>query len=147
MKNIFIFTLLVVFVMNFIVALDVTSIDCTQIKTMISDDIVGIKLPDQVPFTDEILNLHLDDKLIASILLVNKTVSDISCDINRTGTYNVYVASSLFEESYDGEINPINFYNEKKASGQIKIVGIGVSRKVKLGFINIGLKIAGWFGN
>jgi len=39
----------------------------------------------------------------------------------------------------------IGFYNEKRESGELEIEAVGFAKKLKLGFINFGLKIVGWF--
>jgi len=132
--------------MSFMLAIDASTITCEQVKSMVGDNIVGVEFPKQVPFTDEVFNLHIDERMIASIILINKSVTEISCDTNNNATFNVYVVGSLFDADYgDEEINPIDFYNEKTASGEIQIKAIGFGRKIKLGFINLALKIASWF--
>ena len=62
-------------------------------------------------------------------------------------SYNIYVTNSLVGEVVEGfsEDNLIDYYNQKRKSGELEIEPIGIARKLKMGFINLGLKIASWF--
>ncbi len=123
-------------------------ISCEQIiDSGLDDDFVDYEIPDAVPFKNEVFNIYIDDEFFLSAELVDKKISGIVCESSKEVTYKIYISSSLIAEiSGDNEeINPIDFYNQKRKSGELEIKAVGFVRKINMGFINFGLKIASWF--
>ena len=122
-------------------------ISCEQAKDVFSRDSENFTIPSGVPFKNEVFNVYIDDEFFLSTELVDKEISEIVCESSEEVTYNVYVKSKLILDvmGNEEEINPIDFYNQKRKSGELEIKAVGFMRKIKMGFINFGLKIASWF--
>ncbi len=102
-------------------------------------------IPDGIPFSDDVFDVYLDDEFFASFELKEKKLESVQCEAREDVSYDVFISSSLLSEleGFDGDV--VDFYNEKKASGDLKIDAVGFGKSVKLGLINFGLWVAGWF--
>ena len=122
-------------------------LSCEQFKEIFGRDFESYEIPKWVPFKNDIFDVYIDDEFFLSVELIDKKVGEVSCEVPNDTTYNVYLSSGLMAEiSEDNEeVNPIDFYNQKRKSGELEIKAIGFVRKIKMGFINFGLKIASWF--
>ena len=93
--------------------------------------------------------MYLDDKFLGSVVLEERKIKSFNCQEAEKTTYRIYVTSDLVVDAFVSAqapgFNPIDFYNEKRKSGDISIKPVGIFRKIKFGFINFGLKIAGNF--
>lgn len=122
-------------------------ISCEQAKESFNKDFANYEVPRAVPFKNDIFNVYVDDEFFVSAELVDKKIGELSCEFSDEATYNVYLSSNLIAEINEGkeEINFIKYYNEKRKNGELEIKAVGIGRKIKMGFINFGLKIASWF--
>ena len=123
------------------------NISCEQVKEVFSRDFPDYEIPKAIPFKNEIFDVYIDDEFFVSAELVDKRISQIVCEPSDEVTYNVYIKSKLILDAMGNkeEIKPIDFYNENRKNGQLKIKPVGIIRKIKMGLINFGLKIASWF--
>jgi len=103
-------------------------------------------IPDGVPFSDDVFDVYIDDEFFVSFELVDKKLDSVGCEMRDDVGYRVYVSEGLLSEleSFNGEF--LDFYNEKRASGDLRIDSIGVGNSLKMGFIKFGLWVAGFFG-
>ena len=122
-------------------------IPCEQVKEIFDKDFINYEIPRATPFKSEVFNMHIDKEFFVSVELIDKKITGITCDESSQPTYNIYVTNSLVGEVVEGfsEDNLIDYYNQKRKSGELEIEPIGIARKLKMGFINLGLKIASWF--
>jgi hypothetical protein len=122
-------------------------ITCEQVKEIFEKDFEGFEIPKAVPFKTETFNIFIDEEFFISMELDEKKVGSISCEVSEKPTYNIYVKSELILDTIGNkeEINPLDYYNENRKNGNLDIKPIGFGRKLKMGFINLGLKIASWF--
>lgn len=121
-------------------------IGCPLIQSQESE-IIGYELPKQIPLKEDIFNLYVSENPIAFIEInAEKKVSNFGCGIvHEKPTFNVYIKSLEIINEVNEETNFLEFYKEKKKSGDIKIDGVGFGKKIKLFFLNIGVGVAGWF--
>ena len=122
-------------------------ISCEQAKEGFNKDFANYEVPKAVPFKNDVFNVYVDDEFFVSAELVDKKIGELSCEFSNEATYNIYISSGLVAEigGSNEKINPIDFYNQKRKSGELEIKAVGFVRKIKMGFINFGLKIASWF--
>ena len=123
------------------------SIVCEDIRDVFNENFTGYMIPEKIPFKDELFNIYIDDEFFISFKLSDKQVILAECEAFEKATYNVYVTSNLIKDAVINrlDINPVDYYNQNMKSGDLKIKPVGFARKVKMGFINLGLKIASWF--
>ena len=122
------------------------NIECEEAKTIFDEKYLNYEIPGGIPFSDDVFDVYVDDDFFASFELREKKVLGVSCESSDDVSYNVYVDSDLIDEvSDDLGVKVVDFYNEKKKSGELKIEAVGFGKKLKLGFINFGLRIIGWF--
>ena len=119
---------------------------CSDLLDILGDEYLGYSIPDNVPFSNEVLNFYVDEEFFVSMVLINKQVESVSCDLIEDFGYSVFVSRGLFleVENLSGS-DFVDFYNEKRDSGELRVEAAGFGGKVKLGLIDLGLKIAGWF--
>lgn len=120
---------------------------CSEIKTAFGEGGLDFQIPGGVPFSDDVFSVYIDEEFLVSFELVDKKLEGVECEASGDVSYNVFVSGKLLDELRDGssDVSFVDFYNEKKASGDLKIEAVGIGKKLKLGFINFGLKIFGWF--
>jgi hypothetical protein len=102
---------------------DVSQISCDDFIKLIDIQFKSVQLPEQVPFSNEVINLYIDEKYMGSVSIENKSIEDVSCSNEDNATFNVYVNSDIFSEINDNT-NYLEFYNEKKSSGDIRIEAV-----------------------
>ncbi len=132
----------------------VSMISCNMMVQFFADDLVGKEIPEEVPFSDELVSIYLDDVLLGRIIIENKYVKEYSCDAGDS-TYFINVSSSIYDDIdalyIDAKNNGwnvekiIDLYKAKKASGELVIKGTSFGRNFKLFLINIGISVAKWF--
>lgn len=122
-------------------------IECYNAKSVFQENYSDYEIPEGIPFSDDVFDVYVDEDFFVSLELVDKKLVAIECDVSDEVSYSVYVRSSLIDSITSGELDEdvVGFYNDKKKSGEIKIEAAGFGKRLKLGFINFGLKIAGWF--
>lgn len=124
--------------------LSIEDIECEDAKVVFDDKYLNYEIPGGIPFSDDVFDVYIDDEFFVSFELVDKKISGMSCDVSEDVSYNVYVSLDLIEQ-VDGVEDYVEFYNEKKKNGELVIDAVGFGKSVKLGFINFGLWVAGWF--
>lgn len=134
---------------NSIEDFDFSQLTCEMIKQFGGDDVVGSEIPEQIPFKNEIVSLYLDEKFVGSIVIEDSYIKDYSCEDNLKSTYNVFVTKETIIDITKLDTSNISsiidFYKEKKASGDLKIKGVGFGKSFKFFFLNIGISVASWF--
>jgi hypothetical protein len=121
--------------------------NCSDIKAIFDKEDFDFQFPDAFPFGDDVFDVYLDDGFLVSFELVSDEISGVGCEVSESVNYNVFVTSGFVEKIESSSLDSgfIDFYNDNKASGDLKIEAVGIGKKLKLGFINFGLKVAGWF--
>src|SRR3989339_1915981 len=61
---------------------------CNGIENL-SPTLVGQIIPSQIPFSNEILNIYIENNLTGSLKIEDHMVVEISCNLNENATYNV----------------------------------------------------------
>jgi len=119
---------------------------CDDAKVVFEESYIGYEIPGGIPFSDDVFNFYIDDEFFVSFVLEDKKIASVGCEVSEDASYNVYASEELIEDlsGYDSGEGVVDFYNKKRASGDLDIVAVGFGKKLKLGFINFGLKIAGW---
>jgi len=135
-KFILIFIGIMLFSLTFMSALD--NFNCQTLESQKSLAI-GQKIPDKAPFTDEIINLYLENQTYGNLILVNKTISDFSCSENENATYKVYVKNTSVIQKFMESNDSLQTYKNETSSGNIEIKGVGLGRQIKLFFAKIAL--------
>ena len=120
---------------------------CNFAKEAFEQGAINVEIPDQVPFKTDIFTIFVDDKFMISAEIEDRNLTGIYCEVPENTNYNIYISSSLLVEivSKKGDVNPVDFYNEKRKSGELLIKPVGIKRKFKMFFLNLGMKIAGAF--
>lgn len=121
--------------------------DCASAKVIFNEKYSDYMIPGAVPFTTDVFDVYVDGAFFASFELKEKKVVGMGCEKGEDVSYNIYVTYALIEEisSENENFNPVDFYNEKKKSGDLRIEAVGFINGLKVGFINFGLWIAGFF--
>lgn len=119
---------------------------CEDSKEVFDNEYINYEIPGAIPFSDDVFDVYVDDKFILSFELVDKKITSLECEVSDEVSYRVYISSDLIDEVIlDAPDDVVGFYNEKRESGELEIKAVGFFNKLKIGFINFGLKIAGWF--
>ena len=123
------------------------NISCGQVKSAFDVDYINYTIPDGIPFKNEFFNVYIDDEFFVFAKLTDKKLTEVLCDESKESTYNVYITRDFIMDTYSKfpDIDTIDYYNQNKKSGELKIEAVGFGRKLKMGFINFGLKVASWF--
>ncbi len=129
------------------VTVDISNVECKKVKDVFEEKYLDYSIPEAVPFSDEVFNIYIDEVFFVGFELVEKKITEVRCEVLDDVSYNIYVTSDLIEELASEEMGDdvVGIYNEKKKSGELRIEAVGFGKKFKLGLINFGLKIAGWF--
>jgi hypothetical protein len=132
----------------FLATIGAGDISCEMVLLFVGDDYSNISINDKIPFDDDIFDVYVDGDFMVSIELKEKEISNMACEVSDFSTYDVYLDKSVVEAFIDDEIGEdvIGFYNENRKDGDIEIEGKTFFRKAKIGVINFGLRVAGWFG-
>ena len=117
---------------------------CNGIENL-SPTLVGQIIPSQIPFSNEILNIYIENNLTGSLKIEDHMVVEISCNLNENATYNVKMGNVSKFQNIDENMSVIDLVNEKLSNGEIQIEGLSFGKNMKLFFLKIGLKIIGWF--
>jgi len=118
---------------------------CEEFGEKIMENGLGIKIPSGVPFSDEIFEVSVDSEVFGYFEFRNKGLFGFFCEEVKGVTYLVDLNSSLLNVDFEEVEDFVGFYNEKKKSGEIVIKGVSFGKKFKLGVLNFGAKILGWF--
>ncbi|MCK4997540.1 hypothetical protein KAS08_04495 [Candidatus Pacearchaeota archaeon] len=126
---------------------ELAEITCERVKETFDKDFKDFEIPEAVPFKTEVFDVHIDDEFFISAELMEHKIELISCEKSEKATYNIYVKSKLILDAIGNKekIKPLDFYHENRKNGQLKIKPVGVGRRLKMTFINFGLRIASWF--
>ncbi|PIO00955.1 hypothetical protein COT60_02990 [Candidatus Pacearchaeota archaeon CG09_land_8_20_14_0_10_30_9] len=117
---------------------------CNGIENL-SPTLVGQIIPNQIPFSNEILNIYIENNLTGSLKIEDHMVVEISCNLNENATYNVKMGNVSKFQNIDENMSVLDLVNEKLSNGEIQIEGLSFGKNLKLFFLKIGLKIIGWF--
>ena len=109
------------------------------------DKIIGIQIPTQIPYSDEIFNVYISDEIFGYLELENSTITAFDCLENENKTYDVYIKDSEVFEDFLNSTDMVKSLNEKLSNKEIQIKGASFTKKVKMFFTKLGLKIMGWF--
>lgn len=120
---------------------------CNFLKSAFEQGNASFEIPREIPFTNDIFTVFVDDEFMISIEIEEKKIENIYCEVHDGTTYKIYLTSDLLTEAISDykNINLIDFYLERKKSGDLIIKPIGITRKFKMFFINIGLRFASLF--
>jgi parallel beta-helix repeat protein len=103
-------------------------------------------LPSFLPYKNEIFNIYtLDNKIIGHVEIKNNLIISFGCNLKENPTYNVYIKDTKIIENILNADSSIDAFNKAKKRNLIKIEGTRVSKKIKQGFVNLGLLIVGFF--
>jgi hypothetical protein len=118
---------------------------CEMLKETQSSKIIGQQIPDKVPFKNEIINVYIEEEIFGYVILNNSYVDEFDCSENNESTYDILIEDYNTIGDFENSEDPINLMQEKLDSGEIEIISHGFVKKVKLGLMKLGLKVAGWF--
>ncbi|MBT6690000.1 hypothetical protein HN903_04495 [archaeon] len=119
---------------------------CDEIVSAFEDMDEEFVIPSGIPFGDDILDIYVDEGFVVSFELVEKKLTGVSCEVSEDVDYNVYISEELAGDISEGNlVMSVDLYNEMKDSGDLEIDAVGFGKSVKLGLVNFGLWVAGWF--
>ncbi len=107
--------------------------------------IIGTEIPKQIPYGNELFNIYIGEEVLGYIEITDSIISDFGCVENENETYRVYIKDYSVLGSFGETADPFEMLQDKLKSKEIEIKGIGFSKKTKMFFTKIGLKIFGWF--
>lgn len=140
------FLFVFVFLMSFAYAaeLNFKELECESIL-IYKDKVIGQQIPSEVPFSTEIFNIYIAEEIYGYIELNDSYVEDFGCGKNEDATYDILIESeqTLFD-IYESD-DMMNMILDKINDKEINIKGKKFSKKIKSGFIKLGLKIWNWF--
>ena len=140
-KILFIFCLFII-TFSFVGALEINekSLNCSQIE-LYKEKIINYKIPDKMPYKDEIFNIYLEKKEFVSISIEKGTIVNFSCEMNENFTYNIMVDNYQTINDFTNNLS-IELLNQKISDKNIEIKGKSVGKKLKWFFSKFALK---WF--
>lgn len=141
MKKDFILLLGLIFILGFVGALDleISELEC-QNALNYKDQIVGQAIPEEAPFSDEIINVYISEEIYGNIVLEEKVIADFSCLESEKPTYRFLIKDlESFKKFVESE-DFLSSYKEMQKSDEIKVEAVGLGRKIKLTFIKFALK-------
>ncbi len=125
-----------------------SQIPCDVFSEIIGQSIIGTEIPDKLPFSNEILQLNIEENFIGNVIIVDNYIRNYSCKEEKS-TYNISVTEnfiSKISELDDSDISKvIHFYKSSKSSGDLKISANGFTKKVKLFFLNAIISVSSLF--
>lgn len=123
------------------------NVTCEGVRNVFEENHTSYVIPEKVPFSNDVFAVYVNQEFFGLFDLVNKKITKVSCNLDEEVSYNIYITTDLLNSLSSGDLGEdvVGFYNEKKNSGELKIEGVGIGKKIKLSFINFGLKIFGWF--
>jgi hypothetical protein len=139
MKGVKLFIFVFIFLFSIIITSAIEIPNCNVLEYQKSL-IIGKTLPEKVPFTDEIVNIYIENETFGNIVLENKTIKDFSCKENQYATYKVHINNLSSLNDFMNSKDFIGTYKNKTKSGEIDINGVGLGKKIKLSFVNLFLK-------
>ena len=123
---------------------EINQISCSAFEAE-KTEIIGVEIPKQIPYSDEIFNIYIEEEIFGSIEIINSTISDFGCIENEDRTYEVYIKDYSVLSSFGESDDFFGTFQENLKNKNIEIEGVGFGKKVKMFFTKIGLKIFGWF--
>lgn len=126
--------------LNSLVQQYVDQFGCSSLE-LYKDQIIGSKIPDKVPYKNEIINLYVANESFGNLVIEEGIVTNFSCEESAENTYNIYIKdySVLMDFAQGVDVDKIL---EKINSGDIIVKGVGFGKKIKWFFSKLALK---WF--
>lgn len=135
-------SLIAVFLVFSIISIGAVSVsNCKSLEAQKSL-IIGKTLPDKAPFSDEIINIYIENETFGNIVLENKTLKSFSCIENQSATYKIYIKNTSVINDFMNSDDFMGTYKNKTSSGEIEVKGVGLGKKIKLGFVKFFLNFA-----
>lgn len=146
MNKIFFIFIIFIFGFNLISSLELTpelidSFGCPGLLQY-GPEIIGIQIPSQVPYKNEIINVYIKNEIFGNIIVEEKIVTNISCSENQEKTYDVYIKDyqTIFD-IIENEDN-ISTLKSKLENKEIQIKRANMGKKLKWFFSKLALN---WF--
>jgi hypothetical protein len=137
MKNMF----LVFGTLFCVVCVSALNVSC---EDLVVED-VDFEVPSGVPFSDEVLNFYIDDEFFGAVVLEDRKIVSVGCDVLEDFDYEVFVSGGLVDEVLNLSDGYVDFYNKKRANEELRIVASGFGGKLKMGFVNFGMRVGSHF--
>jgi hypothetical protein len=122
----------------FVSAVSYENITCQNLESQ-KEMAIGFKIPDKAPFTDEIINVYLNGSIFGNIVIENRTLKDFSCLEKEDATYKIFVKNRSVVSGFINSEDVLQTYKDKSDLGEVKIKGVGLVKKIKLGFVKLFL--------
>ena len=116
---------------------------CNNLK---SKDFIkpGLQLPSFLPYSNEVMFVYVNGSPIGTLTIEDGKIKDIKCSQEGKATYNLYIKNERVIDDLLKSGN-IDLLNDYLGNGNIDISGVTTSKKIKLFFTKILLKIGSWF--
>lgn len=115
-------------------------------ENLSSEQLNEFEIPSFVPYKNEIFNIYLlEENLNTSLILEDSQIKEIKCQENQKPTYNVYIKNLNTIKDFQNSSDFLELYNQKTKNKEIELKGATFTKKLKLTFTKIALKIASWF--
>ncbi len=103
-------------------------------------------IPSYVPFKNEVLNAYtLDSTVIGHAKIEDGKITSIGCNETINPTIEVLIKDKGTLEDIKNAESKADTVNQKIKDKEIIIKGVTFTKKVKMFFVKIGLKISSWF--
>jgi hypothetical protein len=140
-KKVFIFALVFFTLLTFVSAIEIplNQIGCSTFE-LGKSTIIDKEIPEEIPYTDEIFNVYLEEEIFGYLEISEGKVKDIGCVENENYTYEVKIESvSTIKDLAMGE-DKLSIFKEKISEREIEVKGKGIGKKMKWFFTKIALK-------
>ena len=143
----FVFLILMMSSIGIVIAEDFSNFSFKQMECMsilpFKNEIVGQSIPDQIPVSNEIINLYIAGENYGYIQIDNKTITEMNCSENEDATYDILISSEkTLSDIYSAE-DKMDMVIQKFNDKEIQLKGKTFGKKIKAFFLKIGIK---WFG-
>ncbi|MBW2968164.1 hypothetical protein KY362_06780 [Candidatus Woesearchaeota archaeon] len=106
----------------------------------------GNQIGSRFTYSDETFNAYLADGTpVGHLVLRDKKVFQVGCEVQQTPTYNVYVKDLQTVRDVFNAADKIDMFDDKLSDGSIRIEGQRFTKKVKGGMTRAMVKIISWF--
>lgn len=105
-------------------------------------EIIGQTVPENVPISDEIINIFIDNEIYGFIQIEDRMITDFNCSENELATYDLFIQGESTLSDIATAEDQMSSFIEKFNNKEIELKGKTFGKKIKMFFVRIGIK---WF--
>ena len=101
-----------------------------------------VSIPNGIPYSNERVNMYVAGEYFGSIIVQDRVVTSLQCEMISDATYNVYVASEdVLSATYDSVEDVLGLVDD----GSVTIEPQTFVSNVKYTLSKLALKMVSWF--